>query len=208
MADKPHHAKPKGSDEEIARLTEEARQAQEQYLRTLADFENTKKRLNREKEEFARFAAEGMARQLLPILDSLDQALVVVAPSTRPAKAELAPRPASIESRGGRDSAPRDVPAELHKPSDWGAVVKGIQLIHRQLVGLLAKEGITRIPTVGEAFDPHRHEAVGSVPPQNGEAEGTILEEVQVGYTMHDKVLRPALVKVAGTAEPGNPQAN
>ncbi len=167
MPEKPSH-KP---DEALARLAEEAQQAKDQYLRTLAEGENTKKRLSRERDEFIRFAAERFVRELLPILDSLDQALVAV-----------------------------------DRQSDADAVVKGVHLIHRQLLGLLAKEGVVRIPTVGERFDPHQHEAVGHVPPANGEADGTIVEEVQVGYTMHGKVLRPALVKVAGAAEPSTSQ--
>jgi len=146
---------------ELERLREEVQTAKEQYLRTMAEFDNAKKRLMREKEEFARFAAEGMVRALLPILDSLDQALVAV-----------------------------------DKQSDPEAVVKGVHLIHRQLLGLLGKEGVKRIPTVGETFDPHQHEAVAQVE-TDGHPEGTVVEEVQIGYTMHGKVIRPAIVKVA-----------
>ncbi len=148
---------------DVKRLQQEAQQAKDQYLRTLADVENTKKRLSREKEEFARYAAESMVRELLPIVDSLDHALVAV-----------------------------------DKQSDPEAVVTGVHLIYRQLLGLLSKEGVKRIPTtVGEPFDPHRHEAVAQVEAADGAPENTIVEEVQVGYTMHGKVIRPAMVKVA-----------
>ena len=146
----------------LERLQDEVRELNDQRLRMLADLDNTKKRLQREREEFSRFAAETLIRQLLPILDSLDQALVAV-----------------------------------DKQADADAVVKGVHLIHRQLLGVLHKEGVARIPTVGEPFDPHRHEAVGRVEAADGAADNTIVEDVQVGYTMHDKVLRPALVKVA-----------
>ena len=150
------------SSTEMARLTQELAQAKDQCLRTLAEFDNTKKRLQREKEEFVKFAAESMVRELLPVLDSLDQALVAV-----------------------------------DKQNDADGIIKGVHLIHRQLLGLLHKEGVSRIPTVGEPFDPHRHEAVGHVEPSNGQADGTIAEEVHAGYLMHGKVLRPAMVKVA-----------
>ena len=154
---------PKGKEkEELERLRKEAEAAKEQVLRTLADVDNTKKRLAREKEEFAKYAAETLIRELLPVVDSLDQALVA----------------------GG-------------KPSNPQAVVQGVQLIRRQLLGLLDKEGIKRIPTVGERFDPHQHEAVAQVETDDHTADGAIIEEVQVGYTMHGKVIRPALVKVA-----------
>lgn len=148
--------------DELERLKREAAQAKDQYLRTLAEADNTKKRLHREKEEFIRYAAESMVRQLLPIMDSLDQALVAV-----------------------------------DKQADAQAVIKGVHLIYRQLLGLLDKEGVKRIPTAGEPFDPHKHEAVAQVETGDGTPDETVIEEVQVGYTMHDKVIRPAMVKVA-----------
>ena len=147
--------------EELERLKQEVKQAKDQYLRTLAEFDNAKKRLSREKEEFARYASETVVRDLLPIVDSLDQALVAV-----------------------------------DKQSDPQAVIKGIHLIYRQLLGLLEQEGVKRISTVGEPFDPHKHEAVGQVE-ADGQPENTVVEEIQVGYTMHGKTIRPAMVKVA-----------
>ncbi len=169
----PHaKAEPKvAQPDELERLKTEAQQAKEQYLRTLADFENTKKRLHREKEEFIRFASETMVRELLPIVDSLDQALVAV-----------------------------------DKQADPQAIIKGVHLIYRQLLGLLLKEGVVRIPTVGELFDPHKHEAVAQVETTDETPEHTVVEEVQVGYTMHGKVLRPAMVKVATHAVDCGPQ--
>ena len=149
----------------VEQLKEEAKQAKDQYLRTLAEFENARKRLHREKEEFARFASEAVIRELLPIVDSLDQALVAV-----------------------------------DKQADPQAIIKGVHLIYRQLLGLLEKEGVKRIPTVGEPFDPHKHEAVAQMDAQDGAADGRIVEEVHVGYTMHGKVIRPAMVKVAKKA--------
>jgi len=185
-ADTRHHA------EELERLRQEVKQTKDQYLRILAEFDNAKKRLHREKEELARFASETMVRALLPIVDSLDQALVAVDPSTRPSSAGLA-----------RDSTPRTGSGDqagtavgLRKPSDIEAIIKGVQLIHRQLLGLLEKEGVKRIATVGERFDPHKHEAVAQVE-ADGKPEDSVVEEVQVGYTMHGKVIRPAVVKVA-----------
>ena len=156
---------PAGDAAKLERLAQEAAQAKDQYLRMLADVDNTRKRLAREKEEFARFAAETLVRALLPILDSLDQALVAV-----------------------------------DRKSDADAVVKGVHLIHRQLHGVLEKEGVRRIPTVGEPFDPHRHEAVAQVE-ADGVADDAIVEEVQAGYTMNGKIIRPAMVKVAASKE-------
>ena len=168
-----HVAKPAAKGEhhgpradELERLKQEAKQVKDQYLRTLAEFENTKKRLHREKEEFVRFASETVVRGLLPIVDSLDQALVAV-----------------------------------DKQADPQAIIKGVHLIYRQLLGLLEKEGVKRISTVGEPFDPHQHEAIAQVEAADGKPDNTIAEEVQVGYTMHGKVIRPAIVKVAKRTE-------
>ena len=154
-------------ESELARLTREAQEAKDQSLRALAEFDNTKKRLHREKEEFIRYAAETLVRELLPIIDSLDHALVAV-----------------------------------DKQADPQAVIKGVHLIYRQLLGLLEKEGVKRIPTIGEPFDPHKHEAVAQVEALEGVADHTIVEEVQIGYTMHGKVIRPAMVKVAKQLRP------
>ena len=159
--------KPASKDHEVEQLKEALRQAQERHLRLLAECDNTKKRLSREKEEFARYASESLVRELLPIVDSLDQALVAV-----------------------------------DRQSDPQAVIKGVHLIYRQLLGLLNKEGVVRIPTVGERFDPHLHEAVAHAPAAEGQPEDVIVEEVHVGYTMRGKVIRPAMVKVAKQASP------
>ena len=188
------------SADDIERLRQEAKQAKDQYLRVLAEFENAKKRLHREKEEFVRYASETVVRELLPIVDSLDHALVAVDPSTPPPAGGVA-----------RDFAPRkvgDVPeaAGLRKPVDIQSVLKGIELIRRQLLGLLEKEGVKRIPTAGEPFDPHKHEAVAQVETGAGTADNTVMEEIQVGYTMHGKVIRPAIVKVAKKSATGDKQ--
>ncbi len=148
--------------QELSRAQEEMKRLNDQYLRMLADAQNIKKRLDREKEEFVRFASETMVRGLLPIIDSLDQALLA---------AQRSPDPQ--------------------------ALTQGIRLIHRQLLTLLDQAGVKRIQTLGEHFDPHQHEAVAQVETKDAQTENRIVEEVQVGYRMHDKVIRPAMVKVA-----------
>lgn len=154
-----------GSPPTAHHVERDVQELKDQYLRQLADLENTRKRLARDQAELSRFAAETVVRELLPIVDSLDQALVAV-----------------------------------DKRSETDAVVKGVHLIFRQLLGLLEKQGVKRIPTVGEPFDPHQHEAVAEVE-ADGQAPHTIVEEVQVGYTMNGKVIRPAIVKVAKSTD-------
>src|SRR5919199_1474397 len=76
---------------------------------------------------------------------------------------------------------------------------EGVRLVHRSLRDLLAKEGLTEVDTKGK-FDPHVHEALLSQP--SDEEEGTVIEVVQKGYTLGDRVVRPARVVVAASAEP------
>ena len=153
--------------DELQQLKDEVTRAKDQYLRLLADVENTKKRVAREKEEFLRYAAEGMVRRLLPIMDSFTHALTTS--TTQP---------------------------------DAKALLQGVQLIHRQLLDLLEKEGVKRIEALGVMFDPHLHEAVAQVDAPEGTADGAVVEEVQVGYTMHGTVIRPAMVKIAKRTRP------
>lgn len=128
------------------------------YMRTLADFENFRKRSEREKTEFFKYALAGTFKDLLPILDNFDRAL--------------------DHAEEGDD---------FHK---------GVLLIYKQLFDMLGKAGLRPIEDREVAFDPNIHEAVireenDSVPNQ------TVLEVLQKGYFLHDRLLRPALVKVA-----------
>ena len=77
---------------------------------------------------------------------------------------------------------------------------EGVRLVHRQLAGVLEREGLTEIPTEGR-FDPHVHEALLSQP--SDEDEGTVIEVLQKGYSLGDRVLRPARVVIAAKKENG-----
>jgi molecular chaperone GrpE len=130
----------------------------DRYLRTLADFDNYRKRADREKQEFFKYALAGSMRDLLPILDNFDRAL---------------------------DHAEQG--DEFHR---------GVALIYKQLFDVLKKHGVRVIDEANVKFDPNIHEAVvraddPSVPSQ------TVVEVLQKGYFLHDRLLRPAMVKVA-----------
>jgi molecular chaperone GrpE len=92
-----------------------------------------------------------------------------------------------------------------HAPADQAASpwVEGVAAIERKLVGVLESEGVTGIAAVGEVFDPRLHEAV-SMEPTDQAAEGTVTRELQKGYQLRDRVLRPALVVVATAATPND----
>jgi len=91
------------------------------------------------------------------------------------------------------DRALDHMPAEF-KDAGW---IEGITLLDRKLRALLESEGVTPIESVGRAFDPHEHEAIAIVP-GTGRPDGEIVDEVQRGYRVRERVLRPALVAVAG----------
>jgi molecular chaperone GrpE len=133
---------------------------QDRLLRTAAEFDNYRKRIERERGEFAAYAAAEVLTDLLPIVDNFERALD--APTT----------------------------------SDDAAFRKGVELIHKQMLDLLRKRGVTPIEALGSDFDPNFHQAVihESSP---GHREGEVMAELQRGYMLGDRLLRPAMVKVA-----------
>jgi molecular chaperone GrpE len=155
---------------ELDAKTREAADAQDRYLRTLADFDNFRRRVSREREEWRRQAQEEVLREILPALDNFDRAL-------------------AAPGGAGPD----------------GGFRAGVELIHRDFLKALERLGVRPFSTVGEAFDPLRHEAVGRTE-RTDVADHTVVSEVQRGYTLHDRVLRPARVVVA--VEPSQPEVD
>ncbi len=131
------------------------------YLRTLADFQNFKRRAAQEKQEFQRAATQDLARDLLPVLDNLERTLTA------------AENGATIE-----------------------ALTEGVKGIERQLRSALDQRNVKRIASLGQPFDPDLHEALGQDASTDQE-EGMITFEIEPGYRMGEKVLRPARVRVA-----------
>jgi len=150
---------------EYLKLKEEADKAKEYWdrlLRLQADFENTRKRLEREKQDFAKFANEGIILELLNILDDLER---------------------TVES------------AEA-KHEDLAGFLKGVEMILAHLYEMLKEFGVTPIEAKGKLFDPHYHEALMQTE-DKGLPEHTIVEELQKGYLLNDRVIRTAKVKVS-----------
>jgi len=146
---------------EIAQAIEERDQLRDRLLRTQAEFDNYRKRVERERLETIERAAESVLRDLLPVLDDLERAL---------------------------DAEPGNEAAASYR--------RGVELIHRQLTELLTRRGVRPIETVGKDFDPHLHQAVSSEPVP-GAREGEIVQELRRGYMLGERLLRPAMVKVA-----------
>lgn len=150
--------------EELTQLQEEAGKAKEYWeklLRAQADCENTRKRLERDKQEFVRFANEGVILELLNILDDLERTV------------ELA-------------ATEKQLPVFL----------KGLEMILAHLYDLLKNHGVKPIDAEGKVFDPHYHEALMQVE-RTDLPEHTVVEELQKGYLLHDRVIRTAKVKVS-----------
>ncbi len=152
-------------ESEYLQLKEEAGKAKEYWdriLRLQADFENTRKRLEREKQDFVKFANEGIVLELLNTLDDLERVV------------ELA------------QSKHQDLPAFL----------KGVEMILAHLYEMLKEYGVRPIDSEGKIFDPHYHEALMQV--ENKDLpEHTVVEELQKGYLLNDRVIRTAKVKVS-----------
>ena len=151
--------------ENLKQELEEYRGKAEQYLdswkRTAADFENYKKRRDKEFQELVRFAQEITVVKMLPTLESLEQAL---------------------------KNAPQDDRFKI-----WS---DGVLKIVQQLEKVLLEMGVEKIKTVGEKFDPEIHEAVEIVDDPST-SSGNIIEEIQSGYKLNNKIIRPAKVRVA-----------
>jgi molecular chaperone GrpE len=156
-------------ESEVKRLSEERQDLTDKLARRSADFDNFRKRTERERSETYNRSLGEVVRRLLPVLDNLQRAL----------------------------DAERLV--EVKESEEFRHFLHGVELINRQLGGVLESLGIEVVPTVGERFDPHVHEAVATEETDAAEPD-TITQEMQRGYRLGDKLLRPAMVKVATKA--------
>ena len=150
-------------EDKTAQLEEQLKQSEDKYLRVHADFENIKKRLEREKYQAIDYASEKFAKDLLAPIDTLEMAL---------------------------KSANADVEAaEL-----LGKLKEGIELTIRSFITTFEKNNITQVQTDIE-FDPNVHNAVMQVDSADHE-DGAIVTELQKGYLLKDRLLRPAMVSI------------
>lgn len=148
--------------EELANALEEEKKRSEDYLNRLkymqADFENLKKRLDRQLEEVRKYCNERLILELLGIMDELEVAV-----------------------------------QEGKQTESIAIFLQGVEMIMKKLRKVLAKEEVSPIECIGQAFDPSKHEVIAKV--ENDE-EGKIIEEIRKGYIMKGKVIRPSVVKI------------
>jgi molecular chaperone GrpE len=164
MADEPMTDAPDASvasiPNELAELQRERDDFKDRWLRKSAEFDNYRKRIERERREQADQSVVDLLQELLLVVDDFDRALTV--------------------DGGEADNAYR----------------KGVELIHGKLHDLLRKQGVTAMETLGADFDPNVHQAVmHEESPEH--REGEVIGELRKGYTLNDRLLRPAMVKVA-----------
>jgi len=146
------------TEKELERLRQEVASLKDSSLRTLADFDNFRKRSDREKDETRRYALLEPMRDILPVIDNLERALA---------------------SQGRLED-----------------LKEGVELILKQMKALLERFAVLSVPALGERFDPTVHEAVMREEAEEV-AEPTVVEEFQKGYLLHDRLIRPSMVKVA-----------
>ena len=145
-----------------AELEEAVRQRDAHYerlLRVTAEFDNYRKRTERERRELIDQAAGDLLGDLLPVVDDLERALAA-------------------------------------ETQDGDAYRRGVEIIHKQLLDVMARRGVAPIEAVGADFDPALHQAVVHEP-SDGHRDGEVVEELRRGYTLRQRLLRPSMVKVA-----------
>jgi molecular chaperone GrpE len=161
----PLHEKPAG--EPVKDLAAELAAAKDQLLRTMADSENARKRMEREKEDAQKYATSSFARDVLTVADNLRRAL---------------------------DAVKKE---DIDKDPALGTLLTGVEFTEKELLKAMEKHGVKRIePAIGDTFDYNRHQAMFEIETTE-KPPGTIMQVLQGGFVIHDRLLRPALVGVA-----------
>jgi molecular chaperone GrpE len=152
---------PAEDDAGIAALKDELARCQDRLLRTTAEFDNYRKRTERERRERVDRTVADLLLDLVAVVDDFERAI-------------------GADAGGGSVEAYR----------------QGVELIHRQVLDLLSRRGVTPIDAVGAGFDPNLHQAV-TAEPAGDRRDGEVVEQFRRGYMIGDRLLRPAMVKVA-----------
>jgi len=151
----------------VHKAQNELAQVQDKYLRLAAEFENYKKRSERDRQTAVKFATEGLLQELLPVIDNLEQALVAAENCLQ------APEEKSLNN-----------------------MVVGIKMVLKQFQDATGRFGIQSFSAKGQAFDPLKHEAVQEKETTDVQS-GQVLEDYQKGYMLHERLVRPARVVVS-----------
>lgn len=159
VLEKENEEKPQELDE-TAQLKTQVKEAENKYVRLLADYDNFKRRASLDQEALKKYRAQAVITNVIPVLDNFSRALVV------------------------------DVKSE-----ETRSMLEGMNMIYRNLLTALESEGLTEIDALDEPFDPNYHQAI-MTESNPDKPSGVVLEDLQKGYILKDRVLRPSMVKV------------
>ena len=148
--------------DELAEARAALNEMENKYLRVQAEMANIQKRNAKEREDAAKYRAQSLATELLPVIDSLERALAI-----------------EVTDEHGK------------------SLKKGIEMVMESFNAALKNEGIEVIDPLNEPFDPNYHQAIQTVPVEEGQASETVVQVFQKGYDLKGRVLRPAMVIVA-----------
>ena len=176
--DRPYPAEADGLAEELSGLRAEVEAQKDRALRALAEVENVRKRLERERDESRTYSVTRFARDMLTVADNLNRALAAFPPEAR-AKAD----------------------------DSLKAILDGVEATARELGAALGRHGVKPIQAEGQRFDPNLHQAIAEVPTRDSQP-GTVVNVVQPGYLIGDRLLRPAMVTVAKAGGPAPSPGN
>jgi molecular chaperone GrpE len=165
----------------VAVLAREAADLKDRLLRTLAEMENLRRRTDKEVADARTYGVTNFARDILAVADNMERAL-------------------------------KALDDEIRAKADAGvkALLDGVELTERELIKVMEKHGVRRLEPAGQKFDPNLHQAMLEVPDPSVPS-GTVVQVMQPGYTIGERVLRPALVGIAKggpKAPPGEAPAN
>lgn len=147
---------------QVAALTQQVNEKEDQYLRAQAEIQNMTKRFAKERESLAKYDGQELAKAILPVLDNLKRALAI-----------------EVTDDNGQQ------------------LKKGIQMVHDHLEAALKDHGVVEVDALNKPFDPQTSQAVQTVAVEAGQQPDTVVNVLQAGYLLHDRVLRPAMVVVA-----------
>lgn len=158
---------------EIEKKSQQAKENHDKYVRLYAEFENYKKRVVKDQAEFLKFANERLIKDILPVIDNLERAVEHAKEPSEGTKGEL---------------------------QDINGLISGIELTIKQFKDVLGSLGVEEVKSIGEPFDPSRHEAVSHIETDKYD-NNIIINEFQKGYMLNNRMLRPAMVSVAKRLE-------
>jgi|TARA_B110000438_G_scaffold146064_1_gene140627 molecular chaperone GrpE len=152
-------------------LEEKLKIAEDKLLRAFAEMENQRRRFEKERNEAFEFGGFNFAKESLPLLDNIDRAII---------------------------SFKND--EKLKENDDLNKIIDGIEIVKKDLVSIFKKNGVELIDCINKKFDPNFHQAMLEVK-DNSKESGTVIEEMQKGYMMKGRLLRPSMVAVTKKSE-------